>query len=222
MVEILDLQTDHVVADVGGGTGRFAEEIFKLVRLKNPVLCVEPSEEMLEKAKTRKGVVPVLKTGEEFFDDPSLNGSLDRVLLKYCFHYLSDPLMVFKDVERSLRPNGLCLILSIRSISCFTRFAEAVGIDTEYHPTEDVHKTSRMLQEANFGVETSLEKFKCNFKKAKFYSMLRGRFMSTLYKLTDKEIEKGIEELEKEFGLIGDNEEIENVLTNVVIKAKKS
>ncbi|KAK2571122.1 hypothetical protein P5673_003683, partial [Acropora cervicornis] len=128
VVESLDLQPDHVMADIGGGTGRFAEEIFQLARLKKKILCVEPSAEMLEKAKGRKGVEPVLKNGEEFFSDVSLRGTLDRVLFKYSFHHLSDPLSVFKDIERSLRPNGLCLIVSIRSISCYKRFAEVTGL----------------------------------------------------------------------------------------------
>ena len=223
VVESLALQTDHVMVDVGGGTGRFAEGIFKLTQLKNPIFCVEPSSEMIEKAKGRKGVIPVLKTGEEFFADPSLCGKFDRVMFKYSFHYLCDPLPVFKDVERSLRSNGFCLILSIRGISCFKRFAEVTGLATEYHPLEEIHETSRMLQEANLDVETSLVKLKCNFRKAKFYSMLRGRFISTLFKLTDQEIEKGIEMLEQgELGQIEDNDEVEGFLTHVVIKAKKT
>ncbi|XP_068715106.1 uncharacterized protein [Montipora foliosa] len=223
VVESLDLQTDHVMVDVGGGTGRFAEEIFKLARLKKQIFCVEPSAEMLEKTKGREGVIPVLKTGEEFFADPSLRDNFDRVMFKYSFHHLSDPLPVFKDVERSLRSDGFCLILSIRSITFFKRFAEVTGLATEYHPQEEIHETSRMLQKANLDVETSLVKLKCNFRKAKFYSMLRGRFMSSLFKLTDQEIEKGIEMLEQgELGQIEDNDEVEGFLTHVVIKAKKT
>ena len=223
VVKALDLQPDHVMADIGGGTGRFAKEIFKLAGLKNAIMCVEPSAEMLEKAKGRKGVDPVLKTGEEFFDDVSLRGTLDRVLFKYSFHHLSDPLSVFKDIERSLRPNGLCLIVSIRSISCYKRFAEVTGIAGEYHAPEENQRTCKMLKEANFDVETSVVESPLILRKAKFYSMLRGHFMSSLYRITDQEIEKGIEILEQgEFGRIEENEEISGILTHVFIKAKKS
>ena len=212
-----------MVVDVGGGTGQSAEEIFKFAQLKNPVRCVEPSAEMLQKAKERKGVVPVLKTAEEFFNDTSLQRCFDRVLFKYCVHHLSDPRPVFKDVERSLRPNGLFMVWSLRSISCFKPFAEVTGIDTEYTTAEEIQEYSRMLEEANFDVESSLVEIKCSLKKSKFYAMLRGRFMSTLYKLRKEKIETGIDALERgELGLIKDNEEIENYVTNVVIKAKKS
>lgn len=96
VVEYLDLQPDHVVVDVGGGTGYSAEEIFKIAGLKNPIICVDPSAEMLEKANGRKGVVRVFKTAEEFFDDVSLCRTLDRVLFKGCIHHLQEPLPVLK------------------------------------------------------------------------------------------------------------------------------
>ena len=223
VVESLDLQPDHVMADIGGGTGRFAEEIFQLAGLKKKILCVEPSAEMLEKAKGRKGVEPVLKTGEEFFSDVSLRGTIDRVLFKYSFHHLSDPLSVFKDIERSLRPNGLCLIVSIRSISCYKRFAEVTGLAGEYHPLDENQGICQMFKEANFNVETSVIELPLILRKAKFYSMLRGHFMSSLYSISDQQIEKGIEVLEQgEFSRIEENEQISSTLTHVLIKARKS
>lgn len=223
VVEYLDLQPDHVVIDVGAGTGHTAEKIFKIAGLKNPIICVDPSAEMLEKASGRKGVVGVLKTAEEFFDDVSLCPTLDRVLLKGCIHHLLEPLSAFKNMERSLRPNGLCLIVFMRSISCYKRFSEAIGIDAEYLPPQEVHAICKMLEEANFDVSTSLVELPFNLKKAKFYNMLRGRFMSSFYSLTDEQIEKGIDVLEQgEFGRIEGNEEIASILENVVIKATKS
>ena len=223
MVEYLDLQPDHVVIDVGAGTGYSAEKIFKIAGLKNPIICVDPNAEMLEKASGRKGVVSVLKTAEEFFDDVSLCPTLDRVLFKGCIHHLPEPSSVFKNMERSLRPNGLCLIVSMRSISCYKRFAEEIGIDAEYLSPEEVHATRKMLEEANFDVSTSLVELPLKLKKAKFYNMLRGRFMSSLYSLTDEQIEKGIDVLKQgEFGRIEGNEEIESILKNVIIKATKS
>ena len=223
VVEYLDLQPDHVVSDVGAGTGHLAEKIFKIAGLKNPIICVDPNAEMLEKSSGRKGVVGVLKTAEEFFDDVSLCPTLDRVLFKGCIHHLLEPLSAFKNIERSLRPNGLCLIVSMRSISCYKRFAEAVGMDADYLPPEEVHAMCKMLKEANFDVSTSLVELPFNLKKAKFYNMLRGRFLSRLYSLTDEQIEKGIDVLEQgEFGRIEGNEEIASILENVVIKATKS
>lgn len=222
-MEYLDLQSDHVVVDVGGGTGYSATKIFKIAGLKNPITCVDPSAEMLGKANGRKGVVLVLKTAEEFFDDVSLCRTLDRVLLKGCFHHLSEPGAVFKNMERSLRPNGLCLIVNVKTISCYMKFAEVTGIDVEYPAPDIIQMTCKLLEEANFGVETLLVESSVSLKKAKFYDMLRGRFMSSLYSLTEKQIEKGIEILEQgEFGRIESNGEIESILKSVVIKATKS
>ena len=66
-------------------------------------------------------------------------------------------------------------------------------------------------------------KLPLSLKKAKFYSMLKGRFMSSLYGLTDKQIEKGIEIFEQgDFRWIEGNEKIESILKNLVIKVMKS
>lgn len=220
-IESLDLHPNHVIVDIGGGTGRFAEKMSKFARLKNPITCVDPCAEMIEKAKGREGIIPVLKTGEEFFKDALPRGSFDRVLFKYSLHHLQDPLPVFKAVERSLCSNGMCLVWIFRSLSCYKLFRQATDIP-EQTSLEKIQEICKLLEEANFEVETSKMEYKYGFTKSKFYSMLRGRFMSPMYKMTDPEIEKGIESLERgELGLLKDHEIIETVLVNCAIKAKK-
>lgn len=220
VVEKLDLQPHHVMVDVGSGTCRFAEEVFKFAQLQNPILCVEPFAEMLAKAKGRKGVLPVLRDGEEFFNDASLCGWFDRVLFIQSYHHLQEPLSVLKNIERSLRSGGICSIWNLTSHSGFEMFSRVTQAKRYSSSRHD--ETYRLLEKANFEVEKLEVHLTYALTKSKLYSMLRGRFISNLYELTDQEIEDGIEILEQN-GLksLQQDDVIENKATYLVIQGKK-
>ena len=220
VVEKLDLQPHHVMVDVGSGTCRFAEEVYKFAQLQNPIWCVEPFAEMLVKAKRRKGVLPVLRDGEEFFSDASLCGWFDRVLLIQSYHHLEDPLSVLKNIERSLRSGGICSIWNLTSHSGFDMFSQVT--QARHYPSSRHEETYKLLKQANFEVETSEVHLTYALTKSKLYSMLRGRFISNLYKLTDQEIEDGIKELEqKDLKALQQNDAFENKATYRVLQGKK-
>lgn len=216
----LQLQPDHVLLDVGGGTGRFSEQLFKYAQLRNPVICVEPNEEMHEKAKQRKGVIPVLKTAEDFFRDPLVFNRFDRVLFVQSDHHLCEPLSAFRDLERSLRPGGVCSIWQLKSHSCFQMFSDVAAAKS--YPSDRHVETCRFLKEANFEVEMSWVHLQYGLTKSKLYSMLRGRFITNLYTLNDQEIEEGIATLERtKLKFVHEDDVIENKASYVVIQAKK-
>ena len=85
-MKCLDLKPEHVVADIGSGTGAIAKDLFELSGLNNPVWCVDPSVEMQEVARQKKGVYPVVKTAEEFFANPQIREKFDRVLATISAH----------------------------------------------------------------------------------------------------------------------------------------
>ena len=61
LIECLDLQSHHIVADIGSGTGIIAEKLYEKCGLTKPIWCVDPCAEMQERARERKGIYPVLK-----------------------------------------------------------------------------------------------------------------------------------------------------------------
>ena len=219
MIDVMDLKSDHVMADIGSGTGNLSMKLFERAQLKNPVVCVEPSAEMHKKALGREGISPVLKTGQEYFNDASVRCRFDRVLFMQSDHHLPDPLAVFKGVERSLRPNGVCSIWILKGHSCFIRFRDVT--DAKLYPN-DYKETCRLLEEANLEVKESWVEVTYGLKKSKFYRMLRGHFISNLHGMTDEEIEEGINKLEQgELGSYNDDYVIKNEAKFVVLQAKK-
>ena len=134
-----------------------------------------------------------IKTGEDFFNDVLVYGYFDRVLMIQSVHHFSD--LIFKGVEKSLRVNGICAIVNLKGRSCYSLFSEATG--AIMYPSDRHKETYRVSKAANFEVETSWFEGKHDLGKAKFYSMLRGRFITNLYSMSDNQIEEGIEKLEQ-------------------------
>ena len=224
VIEQVDFDPEHMIADVGSGTGYLAEKLFNFAKLKNPIVCVEPCEKLHLKAMKRKGVIPIMKTGEDFFnEDVSAHGRFDRVLMIQSDHHFSDPMKIFKGVEKSLRVGGICAIVNLKHHSYYSLFSEATG--AMMYPSDRHVKTCNMLEEANFKVEMSWFEGKHNLERAKFYSMLRGRFITNLYSMSDNQIKEGIEKMKKleqgKLELSKDDDFIENHVHIVVLVAKK-
>ena len=220
VVEKMKLQPHHCMVDVGSGTCRFAEKVHEFAGLENPIICVEPFAEMLAKAKGRKGVHPVLKGGEEFFNDASLCASFDRVLFIQSYHHLKNPSSVLQNIQRSLRPGGICSIWNLTSHSCFEMFTRVTTAKLYSSSRHD--ETYQILQQANFEVERFKVHLTYDLTKAKLYSMLRGRFITNLYELTDQEIEDGIEKLERDdFKSLQEGDVVKNEATYLVIQGTK-
>jgi len=105
LMKSVDLKPHHIVADIGSGNGFIAENIFQSFALKNPVWCVDPSAEMQEVARERKGTYPVRKTAEECFSDPKISLCFHTILAVFSTHHFVDPNTVYEGIFLSLRPS---------------------------------------------------------------------------------------------------------------------
>ena len=190
-----DVQPKHVVADIGSGTGFFAERLFEERHLTNAIWCVDPSPGMQAVAKKRKGVYPITKRVEEFLHDFKIEKFFDKALCICCIHHFAELLEIFRGLEASLRPGGTLLVVTTgksSNLPLFTNAEKSLGASTSNFK----ERITAMLRKANFEVEVSEEKIYGGLKKSRWYEMLRGRFQSTLSEFTDEEIEDGINELE--------------------------
>ena len=190
-----DVKPDHVVADIGSGTGFFAEKIFEARHLKNPIWCVDPSPVMQILAKERKGVYPVKKTAGEFLDNLEINQVFDMVLCICSMHHFTQPMKFLRGLKAHLRTGGALLVVTTGLPTSFPFFTKAENAFGKI--TFSKERVTAMLRDANFQVEVSEEKFLLGMEKSRWYKMLRGRFQSSMSEFTDKEIEDGIDELEE-------------------------
>lgn len=116
--QLLALQPEMAVADIGAGTGYHSWRMAKAVGPKGKVYGVEIQPEMLGLllANTRShgvsNVVGVLGTPK----DPKLpTNSLDLVLLVDVYHEFDHPFEMLAAITRSLKPNGRVAFVEFRA-----------------------------------------------------------------------------------------------------------
>ena len=117
LVQMLELKPDHVVADIGAGSGYFTMPLAKNVS-NGKVLAVDIQPEMLQMLKQRSqdlgitNVTPVLGT----ITDPNLpDSSVDLVLMVDAYHEFSNPREMMDAIVTGLKPGGRVVLVEFRA-----------------------------------------------------------------------------------------------------------
>lgn len=116
VVANMGLQPDHVVADIGAGSGYFSFRIARLVP-DGKVMAVDIQPEMLaliEQEKARNGLMNVegvLGT----IDDPNLPAnSIDAAIMVDAYHEFDHPFEMINGLYNALRPGGRIFLIEYR------------------------------------------------------------------------------------------------------------
>ncbi len=116
VVENMGLEPDHVVADIGAGSGYFSFRIAKLVP-QGKVLAVDIQPEMLaliEEQKARDKVTNVEGVLGKV-DDPNLPpNSIDAAIMVDAYHEFDHPFEMINGIYNALRPGGRIFLLEYR------------------------------------------------------------------------------------------------------------
>ncbi|GJM14583.1 MAG: methyltransferase type 11 [Pseudohongiella sp.] len=116
VVSNMDLAPDHVVADIGAGTGYFSFRIAKLVP-DGGVLAVDIQPEMLELIDQKQAAEGVSNiTGIlGAIDDPNLPAnSIDAAIMVDAYHEFSHPFEMIDGIVKALKPGGRIFLLEYR------------------------------------------------------------------------------------------------------------
>jgi FkbM family methyltransferase len=116
VVANMGLSSDHVVADIGAGSGYFAFRIAKLVP-NGTVLAVDIQPQMLQIIEARKAADNVSNiegvTGQ--IDNPNLPvNSIDAAIMVDAYHEFSHPFEMIDGIYNALRPGGRIFLLEYR------------------------------------------------------------------------------------------------------------
>lgn len=116
VVTNMTLDPDHVVADIGAGTGYFSFRIARQVP-RGKVLAVDIQQEMLdliEQRKRQEGVENIEGVMGQI-DDPNLApNSIDAAIMVDAYHEFSHPYEMIKGIYEALRPGGRIFLLEYR------------------------------------------------------------------------------------------------------------
>ena len=116
VVANMGIEPDHVVADIGAGSGYFSFRIAKLVP-EGKVLAVDIQQEMLdiiEATKATEGVTNIDGVKGEI-DNPNLPAnSIDAAIMVDAYHEFSHPFEIINGIYNALRPGGRIFLLEYR------------------------------------------------------------------------------------------------------------
>lgn len=121
IVNLLNLQPDDIVADIGAGTGHLSFLIAPLLP-QGKVLAVDIQPEMLEiigyfkQEKNINNVEPILAT----LTNPNLpSESIDLAIMVDAYHELAYPQEVMTEIVKALKPGGRVVLVEYRAENPF-------------------------------------------------------------------------------------------------------
>ena len=161
-LQILDLNGDSTLLDVGCGTGIFLEILEK----KFPYTKfsgLDPNQAMLAKASEKLSSKVDLKIGNAE-SLPHDSQSFDWVVLSNCFGHINSQETALSEVHRVLRKNGKIIItdwtrdfLVMRIVNLYTQLFD----DADYKSLKSF-ETTAMLEKLDFKC-LSVESYKINW-----------------------------------------------------------
>ena len=111
LTRCLEIQAHHHVVDLGAGACLVASAIAQRVGLRRPVLCVDPSQEMLDMGRG----LPGIKThcgGDMAWINTMKEESIDRIFIRQAVHHFDQERLrdIFGGILKMLKPGGkLCI-----------------------------------------------------------------------------------------------------------------
>ncbi len=116
IIENLGLKADHVIADIGAGTGYFSFRMSNYVP-EGEVIAVDIQPEMLAKIEQKKQVTGVenIRTVLGTEKSPALDSAhVDVVLIVDVYHEMAYPYEMMQGIVRAMKPGGRLFLVEYR------------------------------------------------------------------------------------------------------------
>jgi len=190
------------IADIGGGTGRFAGLLHQKLDLKQKVLCVDMSEEMLKEAQKVPGVSTKCADAASFAASLEPK-SFDRFLLKEIVHHLGfeECAGMYKDLARGLQDGGRCVTVTRPKYEFEYPMFDAARKVWELNQ-EDASLYAGYMRDAGFNdVRCSVLEFPVTMQLKDWTNMVKIRMWSTFSEshFSEKKLLEGIKEIEEKY-----------------------
>jgi SAM-dependent methyltransferase len=190
------IQGGSQVLEVGCGTGNYAIALGELAGCS--CVGIDPSEQMLSKAKQRSAGVAFQVGRAESLDYPE--GSFDLVFCVDVIHHVADRLRYFQGAFRALKPGGsICTVTDsewiIRHREVLSKyFPETVEAELKRYPP--VAELREMMTQVGFTeVKETMAELQRQITDCRAY---RAKAFSSLHLISEDAFQRGIERLEQD------------------------
>ena len=140
IIKELNINSNSLITDVGGGTGSFSKKIFDIANLRSPVLCVDSSDAMLKIANDYNGVITECLDAQQFAKQSRIKQQkFDGILLKEMIHHIprNEIQKLYSDLGNCLTKNGIILTVTRPNEVVYPLFRRAHKVWREQQPSKD-------------------------------------------------------------------------------------
>ncbi len=196
----IDLHTYDRIADIGCGTGLYTAEIHRQVKPEHPILCIDPSSEMLAEIPASDGLKLLRASAEEIASREVLlpiAEPLNAIIIKEAIHHVQNQADTISGLADLLAPGGRMLIAMLPTSIDYPLFSAALRKFEELQP--DPQDIQNHMTTAGLDARMEPISFTIKIERSRYLKMVNSRYMSLLSYFTDDELSAGVQEIGKRF-----------------------
>jgi len=177
-----------------------ASNVGKFASLTHPVLCVDPSLEMLEIGKDLEGVETVHMSAEDWANSEDID-CFDRIYIRGALHHFTRETLqdTLEGIYRKLKSGGRFLIEKpADKFDCLPYPRRVIDLMNNMELSRD--ETIELLRKSGFVlIESHRHEFSVERTKRELFESFRRRLCSGFSMFSDAEIEQGILEIDAKY-----------------------
>jgi ubiquinone/menaquinone biosynthesis C-methylase UbiE len=183
------------IADIGSGTGLFLSRLMETASADTPVLCVDPSQPMLDLLPDDPRLLPLRATAEQIASEevPLPYDRVDVFVFKEAIHHVRDMTSTLRGLTARLRPGGRILVVSLPPWLDYPLFSAALERFARHQPESATIVAA--MRDAGLETEEVIEEYHVEIDREQWIDLVRNKWMSVLSTFSDSELAAGIEEI---------------------------
>lgn len=195
----LRISSGDRIADIGAGTGLFLRQLAHRASVDEPILCIDPSVEMLEHLPEDPRLRPIRGTAEDVAAGQVAlpYEQLDAIVMKEVIHHIRDVPATLRGLAGLLSPGGRMLVVTLPPLLDYPLFQAALDRFAAMQPEpEDI---AHAMQAAGLQTECLIEEVPVVVDRDQYLDRVGNRWMSVLSTFTDEELAAGLDEMRERY-----------------------
>ena len=196
IIKWLELKKTDILADIGGGTGKWSRLILKQLKLDSDIIMVEQNEVMTNIASQVVGITGVCEDMMTFMSQEGL--CFDKCLIRSCLHHVAD-LETFIQKLYAVPSLQKALILSrAGGITLYPTFKKVAQLPLAEICTSNNHLVE-VAKKAGFEIYQTSKTYQVSIKKEHWLHCIENRAFSALKDFSDEELKEGQKEIYEQY-----------------------
>ena len=191
----LRISSGDRIADIGAGTGLFLRQLAHRASVDEPILCIDPSAEMLENLPEDPRLRPIRGTAEDVAGGQVAlpYEQFDAIVMKEVIHHIRDVYGTLRGLAGLLAPGGRMLVVTLPPLLDYPLFQAALDRFAAMQPEPE--SIANAMHAAGLQAECLIEEVPVVVDRDQYIDLVGNRWMSVLSTFTDEELTSGLDEM---------------------------